>query len=445
MFYQKFHYIFVKKDFIKYSQQSKLFGVQMAISEINIKNFKSFNKLDIELGHFSVIIGANGSGKSNFVQIFKFLREIIKSDLSNAIQMQGGIRYLKNIKLSKNQSFSLSIINKYSESSFLLYDKNTQFNIGIQPSQFRYEFNIDFLKRGMNYTIVKDILNIKCKTVKFEKKKPKIIEKSGNIEFIYTRKNGNIRLDLKNPNKLPINEKDILPPLKLFKIPLKSLIIEIPFISYPFIYDELKDIKTYNFDPILSKKATPITGKSQLEEDGSNLSIALQKNIKNPKNKRKLYNLISDLLPFISRLGVDKIADKSILFKVKEVYSENIYLPALFISDGTLNILSMIIALYFEPNKIIIIEEPERHLHPFLLSKVVEMMKDASKDKQIIITTHNPEIVKYAGIENLYLISRGSDGFSKITRPADKKEINQFLKEDIGLDQLFIDQILEAY
>ncbi|MEE9165369.1 MAG: AAA family ATPase, partial [Nitrospinota bacterium] len=65
--------------------------------KIKISNFKSFKDLEIELGKFNILIGSNASGKSNFLQIFKFLKDINNSGLNNALQMQGGVEYLRNI------------------------------------------------------------------------------------------------------------------------------------------------------------------------------------------------------------------------------------------------------------------------------------------------------------------------------------------------------------
>lgn len=48
----------------------------MAIKRIHVKNFKSFKDLEVEFGKFNVLIGANASGKSNFIQMFQFLRDI---------------------------------------------------------------------------------------------------------------------------------------------------------------------------------------------------------------------------------------------------------------------------------------------------------------------------------------------------------------------------------
>ncbi|MBU4305038.1 MAG: AAA family ATPase, partial [Candidatus Omnitrophica bacterium] len=71
----------------------------MSIKRIRVTNFKSFEKLEVDFGKFNVLIGANASGKTNFVQIFEFLRDIANSGLNNAVSMQGGVEYLRNINI----------------------------------------------------------------------------------------------------------------------------------------------------------------------------------------------------------------------------------------------------------------------------------------------------------------------------------------------------------
>jgi len=65
---------------------------------------------------------------------------------------------------------------------------------------------------------------------------------------------------------------------------------------------------------------------------------------------------------------VEKFADKSLLFKLKESYNKKQYLPASLISDGTISITALIIALFFEKRPLTIIEDPERNIHPYLIS-----------------------------------------------------------------------------
>jgi predicted ATPase len=91
-----------------------------------------------------------------------------------------------------------------------------------------------------------------------------------------------------------------------------------------------------------------------------------------------------------------------------------------------------------------IIEEPERNIHPYLISRVVEMMKEASQKKQIIVTTHNPEIIRHADLESILLISRDKEGFSTISRPSEKEEVKTFLDNEIGIEELYIQDLLSV-
>ncbi|MBT9174946.1 MAG: Chromosome partition protein Smc [candidate division WS2 bacterium] len=415
----------------------------MGVKRISVTNFKSFERLEIELGKFNVLIGANASGKSNFVQIFRFLRDIENFGLNNAVSMQGGVEYLRNINICTSEDFSLKVV---SDQEFKFLRRRTKEGlIGIKIDETTYEFALKFKKRGLGFEIAKDNLTLKCKFVRVERQKRKIEEKEeiGQGEIILFRANGKVKLDLHKPEQISIKEDDIYPPfLREQKLLPNILLLETPFFFIPPLEEIFSEISVYDFDPKLPKKATPITGKVELEEDGSNLATILRNITENKEGRRRLFNLVKDLLPFISNLDVEKFADKSLLFKLQEKYFKNQYLPASLISDGTINITALIVALYFEKKPLTIIEEPERNIHPYLISKVVDMMKDASQKKQIIVTTHNPEIVKHAGLDNILLVSRDEKGFSTVSRPVDKEEVKTFLQNEIGVEELYVQNLL---
>jgi len=50
----------------------------MSIQRLYVQNFRSFRQIDLALPDFSVLVGANAAGKSNFVQIFRFLRDVAR-------------------------------------------------------------------------------------------------------------------------------------------------------------------------------------------------------------------------------------------------------------------------------------------------------------------------------------------------------------------------------
>ncbi len=413
----------------------------MVIKKIKVTNFKSFGNLEIELGNFNVLIGPNAAGKSNFVHIFEFLRDIVSSGLNNAVSMQGGVEYLRNISIGSSERLSINVV---STQEFGLFRRLRENLIETKIYETIYEFALKFNKRGSGFRIAEDKLIQKCKFVRLDRPGKKIKEILGDGEIIIFRTNGKVKIDLNIPERVPLKKEDIFPPfLPEEKLPNRTLLLETSYFLIRLLEGIFRDISIYDFDPKLPKKATPITGKAELEEDGSNLSIILKNITENKEKRRKLFNLVKDLLPFVENLDVEKFADKSLLFKLQETYFKNQYLPASLISDGTINITALIIALYFEKKPLVIIEEPERNIHPYLISKVVDMMKDASQKKQIIVTTHNPEIVKYAGLDNILLVSRDKNGFSKISRPIDKEEIRTFL-EHIGIEELYVQNLLRA-
>jgi predicted ATPase len=81
----------------------------MGIKRLRIENFKSFRELDLELGPFNVLIGAHASGKSNFVEALKFLRDIAIHGLEDAISLQGGVPYLTNVQIGCDQPLAVTI------------------------------------------------------------------------------------------------------------------------------------------------------------------------------------------------------------------------------------------------------------------------------------------------------------------------------------------------
>jgi len=415
----------------------------MTIKRIKISNFKSFKNLEVELGNFNVLIGANASGKSNFVQIFKFLRDVVTLGLDNAVSLQGGVGYLRNVNIGSSESFSLEVVSDLKYHVPVMRSKERRLT-GININETIYKFAMKFKKRGFGFEIAEDRLTQKGEFVKLKIQKKALVEekeKLGQGEIIFSNVNGKIKVNSNLPDGTPIKEDDVLPFFMKKRLPPKIPLIQtLPFFMPPLF----RDISIYDFDPKLPKKATPITGKAELEEDGSNLAIVLKNIIENKDKERKLSNLVKNLLPFVDKLDIEKFADKSLLFKLQEIYSLSQYLPASLISDGTINIAALTIALYFEEKPLTIIEEPERNIHPYLISKVINMMKDASQKKQIIATTHNPEIVKHAGLENILLISRDKEGFSVISRPSEKEEVKTFLKNEIGIEELYVQNLLEA-
>ena len=81
----------------------------MLIKKIRLKNFKNFKDVELELSDMNVLVGANASGKSNFLQALKFLKDIQEHGLENAISLQGGMEYLRNINCGEEEAVEIEV------------------------------------------------------------------------------------------------------------------------------------------------------------------------------------------------------------------------------------------------------------------------------------------------------------------------------------------------
>ena len=84
----------------------------MIISRIKLKNWRNFRSLDISLGRRIFLVGPNASGKSNFLDVFRFLRDIAKSEgggLQKAVNERGGISKIRCLAARKEPQIEIEV------------------------------------------------------------------------------------------------------------------------------------------------------------------------------------------------------------------------------------------------------------------------------------------------------------------------------------------------
>ena len=417
----------------------------MTISKIRIANFKSFADQTVELNDFNLLVGTNASGKSNFVQAFKFLRDIATHGLEDAISLQGGVEYLRNYGIAASEPllFQLTLRGE-SHKVHRSVDVGERFDakkvhpLSIQMPQelesFDYEFSLRFQKEGGGYFVERDRM-----TLNYAYENPTNARERASDSAQITAENSSGKLKVRST----VPKMEHLSSLGGEQIAEKTLLFETPILHLVAgtNMDWFKEIGIYDIDPRRAKRVIPVAGRSELETDGSNLAVVLKKLLSDENTRRSIRNLCQYNLPYLKDLGIEQLADRFISIKAQETFAEDKELPAFLLSDGTANIIALVVALYFQKQKrFAIFEEPERHLHPKAISGLMELFKEVSERRQILVTTHNQQSVKYAGLENILLISRDDDGFSQISKPTDRKHVRIFLEHEVfSLDELFVD------
>ena len=428
----------------------------MKIEKIEVNNFKCFKNIRLGLNDFNVIIGKNASGKSNIINIIKFIKDLLENGIDEAIDLQGGINYLYNSDIKWNENIRIEfIINTYDDDTFqkmkIFYNNEDE---DLVLEKYKVVLEIKPNKQGTGFKIVENRVNLYY--VRLEKKYKK---KSKNREFEYRLKDYNKKETLvqecyERNNKIyeKFSEnitKKLKNRLKLFqelftvrnivnKNERKLLVNYIP-VLYLFRLSGEEKIKLYDFNPKNLKTPSIISKQNILEEDGSNIANVLQKILKNQEEKKKLLLILKKLIPFIEDISTEKSFNKSMYFKVKENNKNN--LPSVLLSDGTVNIIAIIVALYFEKdNDIVIIEEPEKNIHPKLVTQLVSLMKDVSHRKQVIITTHNTQLLSSVNLEDIIYVYRNKEKYSDAERP-NNNMVKEFIRNDLEIGDLFYDAL----
>ena len=454
----------------------------MPITKLTIENFKSFDRVEVELRDFNVVVGPNAAGKSNLIEAVAFLKDIAEHGLEDAVAIHGGIKVLRNFAADGDRILRFGVEHDESENAdgqIAAMDETFAIDeikhrilrhsgdkiVGVKKGRVAYDFSIRPNKRGDGFSVARDELSqritlFEMTQVAEEEGKWFVpipspqdfsfyreVETLGEGALILNQRNGRLQARFAPSLNKNIRLADISRVLSYTPsgLPSLSLIMESPYlrmVDYHF-WDALKNARIYDFDPKKPKRAVPIAGVKKLDGDGGNLAIVLQEILRRAKDRRRFVNLVSDLLPFVDSVGVDTLAYNSLLAKLTERRSSGKRdLSVAWASDGTISVLAMVAALFFEKGKMAVFEEPERNMHPQLIGRLVQMMKEASENKQIILTTHNPEMLRHSDLEDILLVQRDDDGNSAITRPADSATLKIFLENELGIEDLFVQNLL---
>ncbi|MGL4411172.1 MAG: AAA family ATPase [Bacteroidales bacterium] len=340
------------------------------INEICIEGFKSIRKQTIELSNINLLIGGNGIGKSNFVSLFTFVRQLYDASLSNYVIRKGGADRLLfcGRKITRELIVNISFSNKQGEvfnrfdvwleevdDRLLIRELGTAFKSGVWHKQ-TFETNVweshfRNIRQGQAY----------------------------------------------------------------------------------WVNDLLREFEVFHFhdtgDLSPMKKKSNVSDNRGLRNDGSNLAAFLYYlSEKHPRHYRMIEMTISSIAPFFDGfiLEPNRLNNELIELEWREKGSDTYY-NAYQLSDGTLRFMALT-TLLMQPNKpkIIIIDEPELGLHPVAINKLAAMIRKASHESQMIISTQSVNLVDQFDPEDVIVVER-NDGASEFKR-LNSQGLNQWLE-----------------
>jgi len=346
-----------------------------ALDKLTIKGFKSIKSLeDFELGKLNIMIGGNGAGKSNFVDLFRLLRAMMDENLATHIMTQGGCdEYLfDGPKCTTRIEILLKFKNYFKYSCSLLPTVDEKFII--EKEKFgAHEFFGGF--------------------------ESNLIEAKNDESSIERRDDEHLYQLISNFTVYHFHDTSSTAPMRRFEITADNM---------------------------------------RLRPNASNIApflLELQKD--KPKFYSEIVETVKLVTPFFDDFilkSKTKGEKETVNLSWKQKGSDYPMQPYHF-SDGTIRFICLATSLLQpDPPSTIVIDEPELGLHPYAIEILAELIKAASKKMQVIVSTQSPPLIDNFSVEDIIVVTRekGASTFKRLKA----EELSHWL-EDYSLGDLW--------
>lgn len=386
------------------------------ITYIKINGFKSFHNFEMEFTPFTVIAGANASGKSNLFDALKLLARLAETDnLKKAFKEQRG-EFLELFTQYNDNEYAIEmgfcieiLVNnkvkdawgneaelKYTRLRYELKIRRFTNAVGIEDLAVVYEHLENLKHQDDEWVKIIPKSNL-------ESWRPKVIVGKRKVSYIQTETENNI-LTVQVPQDGTQGNRRRFPLNNATRTVLSSF----DNIDFPHVLaakEEMRSWKFLEFNPEdLRQPTNKNTGEDILSQSGKNLAAVLHR-IKQ-EDKYALIEIsrkLQTFLPNFTEVNVfDDTENRQYLIKLKDKdkkeYSSRV------LSEGTLRILALCILEYDSKyTGLLCFEEPENGIHPFRIEAMAKLLKGLSVDftdtemplRQVIVNTHSPVLVGY--------------------------------------------------
>ena len=422
------------------------------IEGFRIKNFRVLK--DISMGKLfnlpkaepltpiTAVIGKNGSGKSSLFDAFGFLADCLKLGVEEACDTRGrgGFERLR----SKGEKGSIQFLVRYKE------DNNARaidysLSIGLDSSgrpTVQKEVLIEgegtqTAGHGLRILLFRDIHGLIWINSDSDKTSQSYIPKQFSQTINELESN---ELESRNPDSE-------LEDMRKLGIATLGSLKQHPRISAFRRFIEGWYLSYFTPD---AARSLPLSGpQKHLNIHGDNLGNVVQfMEREHPKKFKSILDRIAEKIPGIDKIDTEKTADGRLLLRFNDKgFVDPFYAQQM--SDGTLKVFAYLLLLEDPtPPPFLCIEEPENGLYHKLLESLVQEFRQhatgTNGGSQVFITTHQPYLVDALSPEEVWILSKGNDGFSTITRASDDPLVKNLVDQELPLGGLWYSDYLDA-
>ena len=410
------------------------------ISRIETLNYKCLRYVRQDLRRFQILVGPNASGKSTFLDVPAFLRDLLEYGVEKAV-LSRAISLRELVWKGQSQNFELAV--------------EWEIPQALRRNGYRscrYEIRVGVGARG-GIVLQHETLWLKKedrRDMSFAEMSP---AKWPPPETVVTKRYG----------RTPSGWRKVISRMPEGKVYFRS---ETTGWNAPFQIDPRKaglanlpeDEK--RFPVALWARRAMLSGLHRLmlnsqrmrepcrpdapesfQTDGSNLPLVVRKlKEDNPERFRRWLAHVRQALPNIKDITVrEREVDRFLYLEVR--FQEGLHLPSWMLSDGTLRFLALTLLAYLPASdNIYLIEEPENGIHPKALELVFQSLSSVY-DGQVFIATHSPLLLQLAEPKDLLCFALTPTGATDIVRGDQHPKLREWRRE-VGLGELLAAGVL---
>ncbi|MEP0775304.1 MAG: AAA family ATPase [Acidobacteriota bacterium] len=362
----------------------------MPIEAIELRNYRLFRRAELAgLPPMTVVVGANGSGKSTLFDAFSFLKESLTQNVAQAVARRGGFQEL----VSRGEKGPIGITVKFRETGGRLatYQLDIANDHGrpvvereilkFRRGQFGKPWHFIDFSRGRGTAITNEAAYGQEGAVEERR------------EYI-----------LDDPSVLAIKG---LGQFKEFRVVAEFRnLIENWHVSDFHIGD--------------ARPSAEAGYAEHLSTRGDNVAQVAHYLYEHHRARfEEVLRVMAERVPGIVKVEARPTEDGRLVLRFQDGSFKDPFV-ARYVSDGTIKMFAYLVLLYDpKPHPLLAIEEPENQLYPELLHELVEEFRDyARRGGQVFISTHSPEFLSGARLEEIYWLVK-EKGFTHVRRAQD--------------------------
>lgn len=372
----------------------------MQIEALEIRNYRLFRDArQTDLPRLTVVVGANGSGKSTLFDVFSFLKEALSNNVAQAVARRGGFREL----VSRGEHGPIMVTVKFRESGGRLAT-----------------YHLEIADHGVGPVVEREVLKFR----RGRYGKP--------WHFLDFRRGRGTAIT----NESVYGETDVKEEREEYELEDASVLAVKglgQFREFRIVSEFRSLLENWHISDFHISDARPSAEAGYAEHlstRGDNVAqVAQYLYQRHPEEFARVLEVMRQRVPGVSHVEARPTEDGRLVLRFQDGSFKDPFI-ARFVSDGTIKMFAYLVLLHDpKPHPLLAVEEPENQLYPELLAELVEEFRDyARRGGQAFVSTHSPDFLNGARLEEIYWLSK-ERGFTTVRRASDSELLRQLYDE----------------